>query len=91
MGFPMRDELKAGDHVRLTSSVRGNDYRPGQRGIVLSGDRADDTGWISYYVRLEGQPVGAWVRLSTDEIERDGAEEGVAENVGRIAFAFPSA
>jgi hypothetical protein len=78
MGHPIAHEFKPGERIRLTAWVRDCGYRPGDRGIVLSGDRANDTGWLSYYVRMEGQPIGTWTRFTPEEIEPDCAQETVA-------------
>jgi hypothetical protein len=75
MGYPMANALKPGERIRLTTKVREGGYRAGDRGIVLSGDQANESGWLSYYVRMEGQPMGAWTRFTNEEIERDSEPE----------------
>jgi hypothetical protein len=73
-GLLMRDELRPGERIRLTPRVRVRGYCPGDRGIVLSGYQATEAGWRSYYVRMEGQSLGAWTLFAAEEIERDGEQ-----------------
>ena len=70
--------FKPGQRIRLTDQVRDCGYRTGDRGVVLSGDRANDNGWISYYVRMDGQLIGAWTRFTPEEMEPDNEHETVA-------------
>jgi len=74
----MKHRFKPGQRIRLTAQVRECGYRSGDRGIVLSGDRANEAGWISYYVRMDGQPIGSWTRFTPDEMELDNECETVA-------------
>ena len=74
----MTHDFKPGQSIRLTEQVRDCGYRPSDRGIVLSGDRANDAGWLSYYVRMDGQPIGAWTRFTPEEMEPDNEHETVA-------------
>jgi hypothetical protein len=67
----MRNELRPGERIRLTPQVQDRAFRPGQYGIVLAGCRADDSGWLSYYVRLDGQVIGMWNVFTAQEIEQD--------------------
>jgi hypothetical protein len=76
----MASDLKPGERIHVKSRKRI--LRPAiERGMVLSGYRASLAGWTSYYVRLDGEPLGSWTLFLADEIERDG-EPSVATVVG---------
>lgn len=67
----MREELRPGERIRVTVAVQDSAFRTGDRGIVLSGCRASEGGWFSYYVRMQGQAIGQWTLFAAEEIERD--------------------
>lgn len=65
----MTNELLPGQRIRLKTLVRRSGCLPGDRGVVLSGCQASDFGWLSYYVRMQGQNIGSWTVFAADEIE----------------------
>jgi hypothetical protein len=67
----MRHEFRAGDRVRVTTGSLTNGYRPGCCGTVLGGKEASVCGWESYYVRMDGEAIGAWTVFAAEEIEAD--------------------
>src|SRR6185312_1096111 len=57
----MRHEWKTGDRVRLRRGSLANAYLPGFRGTILGGKEASVLGWESYFVRMDGEPIGSWI------------------------------
>jgi hypothetical protein len=91
MGNPMANDLKPGERIRLKPRKQANNSLADERGIVLAGYRASKCGWFSYYVRMDGQPIGAWTLLLAQEIERDSEHDAVSPSrIGGIVEAAMS-
>lgn len=91
MGDLIMNEFRPGECIRLTAQSQNHAFLPGDRGIVLSGYQASDFGWLSYYVRMQGQEIGMWTIFAAHEIERaseiavsvnaDGGEDKAASDI----------
>ena len=67
----MGEGIKVGDRVRLTVRNRQPSFRPGDKGIVLSGPHASSRGEDYYVVRMGNGPADRPLVFMRDEIERD--------------------
>jgi hypothetical protein len=71
MGRGMSDVINPGARVRLTVRNRQPTFRPGEKGIVLSGPTTSPGGEDYYVVRMGEDPSVQPLIFMSDEIERD--------------------
>jgi hypothetical protein len=65
----MSQELKPGDHVRVTSQRQVHGYQPGSTGIVRSGPTTDKSGKTYYGVSMDKDASNDGTLFLADEIE----------------------
>jgi hypothetical protein len=71
----MGQQATVGQQVHLTTRDYEPDYRPGDRGTVLSGPHPTPSGGFFYLVRLEKDgPAAAEIILHAEELELQQSE-----------------
>lgn len=64
-------KLGKGDRLRIRSRRRVSGYRPGDKGIVLSGPNRSFMGEPYYKVRMDKNEPGVLTFLSAEDVEPD--------------------
>jgi hypothetical protein len=62
-------KLEKGDRLRIRSQRRVSDYRPGDRGTVISGPKKSVTGETYYIARMDKNGPEIWTFFAAEDVE----------------------